>query len=126
MPAARLDCTGARKLTMTRFLFISCTLAALLSARTALAHDLWIEPSAFHPAVGAKVTGPARRQARAGESLPGTPSRARRRSREGGRVATGEKGRQPAAFGSAVGAADRLSGCPASSHPMQFETHLSI
>ena len=43
--------------------------AALFAARVASAHDFWIEPSSFHPAVGETVTAGLR----VGEKLQGDP-----------------------------------------------------
>jgi hypothetical protein len=72
----------------------------LLIASTASAHDFWIEPSTFHPAVGDRVSAALRvGQKLAGEPLPNIPPLIDRfliRGVEGERKVVGRMGADPA------------------------------
>ncbi|HEX3578303.1 MAG TPA: DUF4198 domain-containing protein [Thermoanaerobaculia bacterium] len=81
---------------MTRF---AIALVALLAVR-ASAHDFWIEPSTFHPAVGDRVTAALRvGQKLAGDPLPNIPPLIDRfvlRGPAGERPVIGRAGADPA------------------------------
>jgi uncharacterized GH25 family protein len=75
---------------------------ALLGGRLAEAHDLWIEPSTFHPVAGEEVSAALRVGANVqGEALPMIPQLQDRfllRSRAGEVSVDGEPGQDPAGF----------------------------
>lgn len=75
---------------------------ALLGGRLAAAHDLWIEPSTFHPVAGEEVSAALRVGPNVqGEALPMIPQLQDRfllRSRAGEVPVDGEPGQDPAGF----------------------------
>src|SRR6185295_17426746 len=84
-------------MSMTRF---AIALFAAVVAISASAHDFWIEPSTFHPAVGDRVTVALRvGQKLAGDPLPNIPPLIDRfvlRGSAGERPVVGRAGADPA------------------------------
>lgn len=112
---------------------VLCVLYVLGAAQPAAAHDLWIEPSTFHPALGATIGI----RLRVGENFAGDPvlryaSRVQRFSlfsRDGERLIEGDEGDEPAGRITVPSAGAHLVGYRSnnsflSQEPQKFEEYL--
>jgi uncharacterized GH25 family protein len=107
--------------------------AALLAAAPAAAHDLWIEPSTFHPAVGARVAVRLKvGQNFVGEPLPRYDALVERfvlSSADGDRAIEGQDGDEPAGSIAIPSAGVHVVGYRSnnsyvSQEPQKFENYL--
>ncbi|MEA2338623.1 MAG: hypothetical protein QOE82_2630 [Thermoanaerobaculia bacterium] len=97
----------------------------LLLASTASAHDFWIEPSTFHPAVGDRVTAALRvGQKLAGDPLPNIPPLIDRfvvRSAAGERAVVGRGGADPAGIAFIAEGGEHWIGYQSNAYPVALE-----
>jgi uncharacterized GH25 family protein len=112
---------------------VLCVLCASAAARPAAAHDLWIEPSAFHPAPGATIDIRLRVGMNfIGDPLPRYGSLVQRfdlSSRDGERSIEGNEGDEPAGRIAIPSAGAHLVGYRSnnsyvSQEPQKFEEYL--
>lgn len=111
---------------MTRSRLLACALT-LLIAPIASAHDLWIEPSSFRPAVGDRISVALRvGQHLQGEPVPRIPVLIDRfivKDKGGERPVIGRDGMDPAGFVSVNEAGLQWIGYQSKAYPMTIEAH---